>query len=227
MSLTEDQHPVGRLCPGGEHKPLGISVRPRAPGRDPHRLDTGTGQDRVERFGELPGPVADQEPEVRGPITQIHEQIPDLLRGPRSIRVCGHPEDVHVAAADLHHEQAVQAVERHCAVHVKEVDGQHRRGLRVQKLPPGRVGAPLRSRRDPPRLKDPADRGRADPVAELEQLALDPLIPPAVILGGEPLDQRGDLGADWRPSRLVRVGPFTGGKAAVPPEHCAGGDQPV
>jgi hypothetical protein len=50
-------------------------------------------------------------------------------------------------------------------------------------------------------------------VAELEQLALDPLIPPAVILGGEPLDQRGDLGADWRPSRLLRVGPFPGDQA--------------
>jgi len=84
---------------------------------------------------------------------------------------------------------------------VKEVDGKHRRRLRAQELPPGRVGAPPRSRRDPQRLEDPADCGRADPVAELEQLALDPLIPPAVILGGEPLDQRGDLGADRRPSR--------------------------
>jgi hypothetical protein len=31
--FTEDQHPVGHLRPGGEHKPSGISVRPRAPGR--------------------------------------------------------------------------------------------------------------------------------------------------------------------------------------------------
>jgi hypothetical protein len=29
-----------------------------------HHLDPGTGQHRVERLGELPGPVADQEPEV-------------------------------------------------------------------------------------------------------------------------------------------------------------------
>jgi hypothetical protein len=33
-------------------------------------------------------------------------------------------------------------------------------------------------------------------VAELEQLALDPLESPAVILGGEPPDERGDLGTD-------------------------------
>jgi hypothetical protein len=30
----------------------------------------------------------------------------------RAIQVRGHPEDVHVAAADLHHEQAVQAAKR-------------------------------------------------------------------------------------------------------------------
>src|SRR6266851_9776823 len=42
--------------------------------------------------------------------------------------------------------------------------------------------------------------------AEFEQLALDPLVSPAVVLGGEPLNERGDLGADWRPSRPVRIG---------------------
>ena len=64
------------------------------------------------------------------------------LRGPRRVRVRGDPQDVHVAAADLHHEQAVQALEGHRAVHVKEVDGKHRRGLRVEELPPARIGAP-------------------------------------------------------------------------------------
>jgi hypothetical protein len=64
-------------------------------------------------------------------------------------------------------------------------------------------------------------------VAELEQLALVPLIPPAVIFGGEPLDQRGNLGADRRPSGPVRVGPLLSDQAAVPPQHGAGRDQPV
>jgi hypothetical protein len=76
-------------------------------------------------------------------------------------------------------------------------------------------------------LEDPADRGRADPVAEFQQLALDPLVSPAVVLGGEPFDQRGDLGADWRPSRSVRVSPLASDQAAVPPQDGAGGDQPV
>ena len=52
--------------------------------------------------------------------------------------------------------------------------------------------------------EDTADSGCADPVAELEQLAVDPLESPAVVLGGEPRDERGDLGADGRPS--VRCG---------------------
>ena len=210
VSFAEDQHPVGHLRPGGEPKRFGISVDPRATGRDLHRFDARAREDRVERCGELPGPVADQEPEVRGPVTEVHQEIPDLLRGPRRVRVRGDPQDVHVAVADLHHEQAVQALEGHRAVHVKEVDGKHRRGLRAEELPPARIGAPPRSRRDPQRPEDPADRGRADPVAELEQLALDPLVPPAVVPGGEPLDQRGDLGADRRPSRPAGIGPLPG-----------------
>ena len=64
-------------------------------------------------------------------------------------------------------------------------------------------------------------------VAELEQLALDPLVSPAVVLGGEPVDQRGDLRADRRPSRPVRVGPFPAYKASVPPQDGAGRDDPV
>jgi hypothetical protein len=62
----------------------------------------------------------------------------------------------------------------------------------------------LRRRTDLQRLEDPADRGGADPVVEFEQFALDPLVSPAAVLGGEPLDQRGDLVADR--GRPVRCG---------------------
>jgi len=47
----------------------------------------------------LPGPVADQEPEARGAITQIHQQVADLLDSPPAVGVRGDPEDVHVTAA--------------------------------------------------------------------------------------------------------------------------------
>ena len=92
----------------------------------------------------------------------------------------------------------------------------------VQELPPGRVGAPLRRRGDLQGFEHPSDGGRADPVAEFQQLALDPLVPPAVVLGGEPLDQRGDLGADRRPSCPVGAGPLAGDQAAVPAQDGSG-----
>ena len=125
--------------------------------------------------------------------------------------------------ADLDHEEAVQAPEGHRAVDVGEAGGEHRRGLRVQELPPRGAGVLLGRRGDRQRFEDPADRRCADPVAEFEQLALDPLVSPAVVLGGEPLDERGDLRAEWRPSRPVRVGLLAGGQAAVPAQDGAGG----
>ena len=102
--------------------------------------------------------------QVRGAITQIQPEVADLLHGPRTVRVGGDSEDVHVAAADLHDEQAVQALEGHRAVHVEEIGGEHRRCLRMQERPPGRVGAPFRRRGDLQGPEDPADGGCADPV---------------------------------------------------------------
>jgi hypothetical protein len=89
--FAEDQHPVIDLGSGGEHEPFGIGVRPRTAGRDLQRFDAGAGQDRVERCGELPGAVADQEPEVRGAVTEVHQKIAGLLGGPRPVRVRGDP----------------------------------------------------------------------------------------------------------------------------------------
>ncbi|MGO8886255.1 MAG: hypothetical protein ACLQI7_21700, partial [Streptosporangiaceae bacterium] len=73
-------------------------------------------------------------PEAGGAITQIHQEVGDLLHGPGTVRVRGHAEDVHVAGADLDHEQAVQAPQGHRAVDVEEIGGEHGRGLRVQEL---------------------------------------------------------------------------------------------
>ena len=155
MPLAEDQHPVGDLGPGREHESFRIGIRARAPRRDLHGLDTGAGQDCAGCPGELPCPVTDQEPEIPGAIAEIHQEIADLLGGPRPVRVRGHSQDMHISGADLDHEQAVQALKGHRAVHVEEVSREHRRGLRVQELPPRRVGAPLGRRRDLQRVEDP------------------------------------------------------------------------
>jgi hypothetical protein len=69
--------------------------------------------------------------------------------------------------------------------------------------------------------------GRADPVADLEQLALDPLVPPGGVLGSEPPDEHGDPGPDRLPPCPVRVSPPPGDQAAMPPQDGAGRDQPV
>jgi hypothetical protein len=41
----------------------------------------------------------------------------------------GHAQHVHVAVADLEHEQHVEPPQRHRAVDVEEVDCEHARGL--------------------------------------------------------------------------------------------------
>jgi len=62
---------------------------------------------------------------------------------------------------------------------------------------------------------------------EFEQLALNSLVSPGVVLGGELRDQRSDLGADRRSSYAVRVGPLAGNQAAVPAQDGARGNQTV
>jgi hypothetical protein len=68
---VDDEQPVGDLASDGADEPLGIAGGSRTPWRDLHDLDTGVGEDGVERSGDLAGPVADQEPEVSGPTTEV------------------------------------------------------------------------------------------------------------------------------------------------------------
>src|SRR5690348_2658001 len=68
VPFAEDQYPVGDLGPGGEDESFGVSVRARTAGRDLRCRGAGAGQGRVEGAGDLPGAVAGQEPEVRGPV---------------------------------------------------------------------------------------------------------------------------------------------------------------
>jgi hypothetical protein len=188
VPFTEDQHPVGHFRSDREHEPLRVGIRAGTLGWNLHRGDAGIGQDRIECCGELPGPVADQKPELCGAIAEIHQKIPDLLHGPGPVGVRGHADDVGVSGADLHHEEDVDPLEGHCAVHVEEVAGQHRRCLGAQELAPRGVRLPLWCWRDPQGREDPADRRGADPVAEREQFTLDPLVSPGAVLRCEAFD---------------------------------------
>lgn len=53
---------------------------PIAAGSSPPRYQRRPGP--TQRRGELPGPIPDKEPEVRGAITQIHQEVADLLDCP-------------------------------------------------------------------------------------------------------------------------------------------------
>jgi hypothetical protein len=57
---AEDEHPVGDLVADGEHEPFRVRVGPRTLWWDLAGGDVGVGEHRVERGGELPGPVPDQ-----------------------------------------------------------------------------------------------------------------------------------------------------------------------
>jgi hypothetical protein len=90
-------------------------------------LHARAGEDGVEGVGELPIPVAQEEPEPVQ-LVEVHHQVPHLLGGPVLVQVCGDAEDVHSARCDFHDEQEVQpSVVR--GVDVEEVAGQQARGL--------------------------------------------------------------------------------------------------
>jgi hypothetical protein len=91
--------------------------------------------------------------------------------------------------------------------------------------PPGRVGVPDRRRRYPHPLQDAADRGRSHAVTELDQLALDSLVSPVVILSGHALDQRGHRVIDGRTSDAMGRRPLLGDQAMMPAQDRARCDQ--
>src|SRR3954447_13941662 len=128
---------------------------------------------------ELPGAVADEEPELGDMLAEVHDEVTGLLGGPGPVRMFGDAQNVQVAVADLEGNQHVDPPQRERAVDVEEVDREHAGGLGAQELPPAGIGMTQRRWWDPAALEDPPDHRRADAVAELEQLALQPHIAPA------------------------------------------------
>ena len=53
--------------------------------------------------------VADQEPELAGALTEVHQQVAGLLGDPGPGGVGGDPGEVHAAAAVLDHDQDIEA----------------------------------------------------------------------------------------------------------------------
>ena len=62
-------------------------------------------------------------------------------------------------------------------------------------------------------------------MAEFEQLALDPLVPPVRILRRHPHDQRGEPVVDRWPSGPIRIGPLLAHETAMPAQDRARSEQ--
>jgi hypothetical protein len=101
----------------------------------------------------------------------------------------------------------------------------HRQRLGAQELPPGHVGVPdqcwsIRTLRRTRRIVD-----AGDPVADLEQLALDPAVSPALVLPGHALDQHGhSVPHGWTPE-TGWIRPYLGNQATMPAQDRAWRDQ--
>jgi len=80
VSFPEDQHPVREFGADGQHEAFGEAVRARVLGWDLDYLDTGILQHGVERVRELPGAVADQEPEPADVSAELHREVAGLNR---------------------------------------------------------------------------------------------------------------------------------------------------
>ena len=138
VAFVVDEHPVGALGSCCAYPSLGVTIRSRRPRWGHHYFRALAREDLVERVGELPGAVADEEAEGSGPVAEVHDQVGGLLSGPGAIRMGGGAEDVHVPGGRLHDEQHVQAPEED-RVDMEKVAGQQAVRLSAQERPPGGV----------------------------------------------------------------------------------------
>ncbi len=109
VAWSGDQEVVEAFPAQGADEAFRESVRPRCPHRGADDADIGTGEDRVERGGELAIPVTDQEPEPLGALAEVHQEVAGLLGHPVPGGVGGDPGEVHAAAVVFDHDEDVEA----------------------------------------------------------------------------------------------------------------------
>ena len=129
---------------------------------DPH---AGRGEDGVERVGVFGIPVSDQELQIVGALTEVHQRVPGLLYRPCGGGVGGDAGQVDAAIVMLDDEQHIEPAEED-GVDVEEVDRCDRLGLGGQELPPA-VGCAPRRGVDAGGLEDLPDGGGRDLVARV------------------------------------------------------------
>jgi hypothetical protein len=117
-------------------------------------------------------------------LVEVHQQISGLLGDPGGGRVGGHPDHVDLTRSDLHEEEYVDPFEEH-GVDGEEVAGQDRVRLAGEELFPGRAGSAGRRVYTGP-VEDLPDGAGGDLVAQADQFALDPAMPPRRVLRSQP-----------------------------------------
>jgi hypothetical protein len=108
---------------------------------------------------------------------------------------------------------------------VKQVAGHDPGGLLAQEPPPG-GGRASRCRIQPVAAQRGPDRGGGDAHAKPQEFALEALVAPVRVLGGQADDQLLDLVVQRRSSMAaMRVGPRAGDQAVMPAPQGVRGDQ--
>ncbi len=141
--------------------------------------------------------------DVLEPLAEGEGEVAGLLGRPLAGGVGGDTSQMHPAGAVLDEHEDVQSLQQH-GVHVEEVDGEDSGGLGVQELPPGRTRAAWR-RIDARIAQDLPDGGLRNRHAEFGYLAVDPAVPPQLILLRQPDDDAGDAGYRRWPTGLAPV----------------------
>jgi hypothetical protein len=108
-TTTTTTHPAPPTRRGAVCNPR---FRPRRPDRRLDHPRAVPGEDVVECGGELAVPIANEEPELPGSLTEVHHEVTGLLGGPGPGRMSRHAHDMDGPGLDLHHEQ--DSVESEC-----------------------------------------------------------------------------------------------------------------
>src|SRR5919198_6483000 len=151
-----------------------------AANRRTDNLDPFRAEDLVEAGSELAVAVADQEARLLLLIGDRHDQVARLLRDPGAVRISGHAGQMHATTLELDEEEHVQPSQPE-RLDREEVTLHNPSRLLAFELPPAHARA-SRCGLDAVAIEHVPDAARRQRDPEPDQLAMDPLVPPARVL---------------------------------------------
>ncbi len=187
LLFADNEQPIQRLVADGLDRSFAVGVGARsAVGREDHTSAFGA-QYVVELVDEFGIAIMDGEFDTNVEPAELPAQVSGLLGDPGRVGMSRAVSVEDAAAVDLNEDHHVKRLEQD-GVDGKEVTGQDRPRVSAQELRPGWT-LTARSWRDVMSAQDTADGCGRDPVAELQQLALDAAIAPAWVLPAQANDQ--------------------------------------